>query len=244
MELSQADTVVAFHRLEEETSENLDGIGALLVNIITGVSTDKTFQRALHEEAASRGLLTAEGELGCGVTTTCTTDENLTLVLRVEIDEVIAGHEASLHAFGTRETRFFITCEYTFDGAVLDIIRGKDSQLDGTADAIIGTQRRTLCGQPLTIDVGLDGILVEIKLHIDKFVAHHIHMTLQDDGLALFHALGGRLADDDIACLINFRVESVALTPVTEIVDHLLFALGRTRNFVNLRKFCKDNCWF
>ena len=69
-------------------------------------------------------------------------------------------------------------------------------------------------------------------------------MTLQNDGLAMLHTLGGRLADDDIARLVDFGVEIAALAPVLQILNHLLFTLRRTRNFVNLRKFGEDNSRF
>ena len=119
---------------------------------------------------------------------------------------------------------------------MLDVVAIKDGQFDGTADTIVGTEGSTLSRQPFAVDVCLDGILVEIELHIDEFVAHHIHVALQDDGLAVLHPFGGRFADNHVARLVHISVESVTLTPVLEVVNHLLFALRRTRNLVNLCK--------
>ena len=127
---------------------------------------------------------------------------------------------------------------------MLDIVGGEDSEFNGTADTVVGTEGGTLSGKPFTIDVGLNGILIEVELHIDKFVAHHIHVTLQDHGLAVFHARGGRFADNHVACLIDIGGKSVLSTPVLEVFNHLLLALRRAGNFVNLRKFFEDNSRF
>ena len=124
------------------------------------------------------------------------------------------------------------------------IVRSEDGQLDGTADTVVGTQRRALSRQPLTINVCTDRILIEIKFHVDEFVAYHVHVTLQYDGLAVLHALRGRLSDNHVARFVGFRVKSVALTPILQVSNHLLLALRRARDFVNLRKFFEDNSGF
>ena len=69
-------------------------------------------------------------------------------------------------------------------------------------------------------------------------------MTLQYDGLAVLHALRGRLSDNHVARFVGFRVKSVALTPILQVGNHLLLALRRARDFVNLRKFFEDNSGF
>ena len=80
VEFYQLNPFVAFHCLENETGEEFNGIGALLVDIVAGVSAHESFQGAFQEETALQSLLALEGELGCGITTTCATDEDLTLV--------------------------------------------------------------------------------------------------------------------------------------------------------------------
>ena len=127
---------------------------------------------------------------------------------------------------------------------MLDIVAGEDGQLDGTADTVVGTEGGSLCRQPFTVDIGLDGVLVEVERHVYQFVAHHIHVALQDHRLAVLHTLGGSLADQHVARLVNFRLQSVALAPVLQIRNHLLLALRRAGNFVNLRKLFEDNSRF
>ena len=81
VELCQLNTLVALHGLEDETGEDLDGVGALLVDIVARVTAYETFQGTFDEEAALGGCLALEGELGGGVTASGTADEDLTLML-------------------------------------------------------------------------------------------------------------------------------------------------------------------
>ena len=206
IELGKTDAFVLLHLSKEEASEQLDGVGTLLVDIVAGMSAYQAFQLGTHEERAGRSCLTLEGELGSGVTTTGTADENLTLVLRIEVDEVVASHEAGFHPLGTCQSCLLVAGEDTLNGTVLDVFRRQQRQFHSTSDTVVGTQRGTLSGEPLTIDIGLDGVVVEIYLVVHEFVAHHIHVALQDDRLTVLHSLGGWFADDDVAGLVDLGV--------------------------------------
>ena len=124
---------------------------------------------------------------------------------------------------------------------MLQVVAVEDGQLYGTADAVVGTQRRALSGQPLAVDIGLDGVAVEVELHVDELVAHHVHVALQDDRLSVFVAFGGWLAYDDVTGFVDFRVQTASLAPVFQILNHFLLALRRAWNFVDLRKLLEDN---
>ena len=123
---------------------------------------------------------------------------------------------------------------------MLHIVSLQESQLHSTADAVVSTQGGTLSGEPLTVDVGLDGVTVEVNLHVHELVAHHVHVALQDDRLAVLHALGGRLANQDVAGFIYFGLQLVAFTPLAEILNHLFLTLGRAGNLVNSGKLFEN----
>ena len=208
------------------------------------MSADKTFQRAFDEEAACSCVLTLKGELGLGIAATGTADEDLAFVLGIEVDQVGARHKAGLHAFCTRQSSLLVAGEDALDGTVLDILRCENGQFDGTADTVVGTECGAFCRQPFTVDISLDGVLVKVELHIDELIAHHVHVTLQDHRLAVFHTLGGGFADDYVARLVDFCLETATLAPVLQVLNHLLLALRRTRNCINLREFGEDNSGF
>ena len=244
IELCQTNALILLHLLEQETAQQLDGVGTHLVDVVTRVATHQALQLSTQEEAASGSLFLLETERGGSITSTGTRHEDFSLVLGIQVDEVVARHEAGLHTLGTRQSRLFIACKDALDGTVLDVAAFQQCQFHSTSYTVVGTQRGTLGSQPLTVNIGLDGVGIEIELHIDELVTHHIHVALQDDGLAVFHTFGGRLANDDVAGFIDFRVQAAALAPLFQISNHLLFTLRRAWNFVNLRKLLEDNSRF
>ena len=64
------------------------------------VSANETLQLPAQEERPFGSRHTLEGEFCLGVATTGTADKDLAFVLGVEVDEVVASHEAGLHALG------------------------------------------------------------------------------------------------------------------------------------------------
>ena len=87
---------------------------------------------------------------------------------------------------------------------MLDVVGIEDGQFDGAAYAVVGAEGGAFGCKPLAVDIGADGVVVEVELHVDQFVAHHVHVALQDDRLAVLIALGGWFADDDVARLVHF----------------------------------------
>ena len=127
---------------------------------------------------------------------------------------------------------------------MLDVVALQQRQFHRTADTIVGTQCGTFGSQPLTINVGLDGVVVKVNLIVHQFVTHHIHVALQDNGLTVLHTWRGRFTDNDIARLVNIGCQSVALAPLFQVGNHFLFTLRRAWNLVDLRKLFEDYCWF
>ena len=164
-------------------------------------------------------------ECSGGVASAGTADEYLSFVLRVEVDKHVARHETGLHAFGTRQTSLLIACEDTLQRTVYEVVAVEDGQLDGAADTVVGTERGALRAEPLTVDVSLDGITVEIEVDVDQLLAHHIHVALQDDGRLVLHSRRSRFADEHVARFVYFRSKTAAFTKVFQILNHLFLAL-------------------
>ena len=108
---------------------------------------------------------------------------------------------------------------------MLNVVALQQRQFHSTADTVVGTQCSTLGSQPLTINIGLDGVIVEVNLIVYQLVTYHIHVTLKDNGLTILHSRSGRFTNDDITCLINVGSQSAALTPLFQVCNHLLFTL-------------------
>ena len=243
VELGEAQSV-ALLRLIEEAGERFHGVGALLLDVAARMAAHKALQRSFHEEPALRSLFALVGERGGRRPATCAADENLAFVLRVEVDEHVARHESGLHALGTRQSGLFVARENTLQRTVLNVVRVEDGQLNGTADAVVGTQRRALRAHPFAIDIGLDGILVEVELHVHQLLAHHVHVALQNHRGAVFQALRGRLADDDVARFVHLRRQAAALAKLFQKRNHFLLTLRGARNLVDACELLKHACRF
>ena len=82
VEAYEAQTSIQFLIFEEEEAgKNLDGIGALLVDVIARVTTVEPLQRSFHEEISCRSLFAREVEGGVGCLTTGAGNENFALIL-------------------------------------------------------------------------------------------------------------------------------------------------------------------
>ena len=127
---------------------------------------------------------------------------------------------------------------------MLNIVGCEDGELDGTSDTIVSTEGSTLCLQPFSIHISLDGILVEIELHIHQFIANHIHVALEDDGVSILISWGGSLANQDVASLINYSLKVVALAKFLQVLNHVLLVLRRTRNLVDFSELLEHESRF
>ena len=71
-------------------------------------------------------------------------------------------------------------------------------------------------------------------LHIAVFLADHIHMCLKDNALVLLVARCGRLAHDDIHCLIDGIFDMVLAGKILQPLRDTLLVFGGARNLVYL----------
>ena len=76
-----------------------------------------------------------------------------------------------------------------------DVVAVQNGQLNGTSNAIIGTQRRTFCLQPFAINIGLDCIVVKIEFDIHQLVTNHIHVALQNGCAHVLHSFRSGFTD-------------------------------------------------
>ena len=70
-------------------------------------------------------------------------------------------------------------------------------------------------------------------------LAHHVNVTLKDNGRSILLALGGGFANQDIANGVHLCLQSVAFSELTEESDHLLRSLRGARHLIYLRKGIK-----
>ena len=123
-------------------------------------------------------LLHRTGKGGDGVDAPGTADEQLALVLGVEVEQIFALQHPFAQLESSRETGLLVDRKERFQRPVLGLRVDQHGQRGGHADAAVGPERGPLGPHPPVGDVGADGVVVEIELHVGILLADHIHMRL------------------------------------------------------------------
>lgn len=84
------------------------------------------------------------------------------------------------------------------------------------ADAVVRPERCAFGMHPSVLDVGLDGVGLEVVLAVGSLLWHHVHVCLQHDGLAVLKAGSGGLAHHDVAGRVLKGLHANALGEVEE----------------------------
>ena len=216
--------------LPQDAGQQLVGVGQVLVDVVAAVAA---FQAA-HGDAVGSAVFRSGFQfvphLHDGVHATGAADEDLAFILRVEVEEDTAGEVVRVEFHGASEASLFVDGEDALERTVFHLRVGDDGQGRSHADAVVSAEGRAVGMQPLALDDRLDGVFLEVVLLVAVLLANHVHVGLQDDGLAVFHALGGGHGHDDVATVFLDIADVMVFCPLFEVSHHLGFLLRRTRH--------------
>ena len=106
----------------------------------------------------------------------------------------------------------------------------KHCQCEADTDSVICSQRGTLRGNPLTVNLCLDRVLQEIMHCFGSLLRHHIHVRLKDDTPSVLISRSSRLSENYISRFISLDSDIVLLTPFKKKLLCFFLMLGRTWN--------------
>ena len=109
-------------------------------------------------------------------------------------------------------------------------------QRRGHTDTVICTQRGTARFHPVAVDVRLDRVFREVVNGVVVFLWHHVQVRLQHNRFTVFHAFGGGFADQNVANLVTFRMQTFFLRPAHNMFGKLFFMVGRVWNGADFGK--------
>ena len=118
---------------------------------------------------------------------------------------------------------FFVDGEEGVDRRVRNVLGIEDGQNGCDTDAVVRAQCGAFSSHPITVDVHLDALGVEIELRIGVFLANHVQVALQDDVSFGFHPRCCRLANQHIAHRIGQCLEPPVLTQSNDPFADALF---------------------
>ena len=125
-----------------------------------------------------------------------------------------------------------------------DVLCVQHSQCVGHGNAVVAAQRSALGADIIAVHHQLDGILFQIQRAGNGLVAHHVQMTLQDQGRLVLVARRGRCFDEHIAHFVLTTGKAVRLCKLHAVVAQRLFVMRGVRNAADLFKIMKNRCRF
>lgn len=219
----------AFGNPAEHAEHDFVGVGAAGVDFHAAVAAEEAADGELVGAVAFGCGLGGVGDAHGGVDAAGAADIEFALGFGVEVEEEVAFEFAFLEAEGAGHAGFFVGGDEGFDGAVLDGLAFEDGHCCCYSEAVVGAEGGVACVDPTINDLGFDGVFEEVVDFACAGLGNHVHVCLEDDGTAIFHAFGGGLAHDDVADGVDTAVDFIFLCPVDEEFADGFFVLGGTR---------------
>ena len=89
---------------------------------------------------------------------------------------------------------------------------------DGSyTQTVVATQGGLVGTYPVTVDDGLDWVVLEVVVAFRSLLRHHIHVCLHDNTLSVLHAWSSRFAHHDVSGSILESLYASFLCPVEQI---------------------------
>ena len=226
-------------KLIQETGQQLVGIGTPQVNVTSRMTALQPLDLHTGTEISVGHGYFLIGELAHGIHTSRTTDKQLSLVFRVQIEQDIRMQESVFQSESTGQARLLVHGEQTLQGSMHQTFICQDGQSRGYAYAIVCTERSALGFHPFTLHNRFDGVGQEVVLHVIILLAHHVHMSLQSHRLAVLHAGCGRFFHQNVSGFIRPCFQTMLLSEVLQISDDFPFFLRGTRHLAYLFKIAE-----
>ena len=160
------------------------------------------------------------GKRQSGVGTASAADRQDALLLGVEVYQDPTLEHIVGQRRGTGEARLLIHREEQFERAVNEPAGLGDGEHRRDTDAVVGAERRARRLQVLAVDLGLDGVLVEIVVDVGILLVDHVEMALEDHGVSAFVARRGGLPDHHVAGRVDLVLQTVPLGDAEDVAPH------------------------
>ena len=222
--------VIVFQQRKQDAGRHLVGIGTVQGDVHAGMAALQAAYLEAEGFHARGRLIFIVIETGRYVQAAGATYAQLPFLFRVQVQEDVALEDAGLEAVGARHAGFLVIGDQHLQRAVLHGRVFQGGQGQGHANAVVGAQRSAVRRHPFSVHIRIDGIREKVVRAVGGLLRHHVHVPLQDDALAVFHAGRGGHADDDVAGVVLDGLKSMGLAPVVQVFNDFSLVLGGTRD--------------
>ena len=172
------------------------------------------------------GLYLLIVECSCDVDTTSRTDNELAPCLRVEVEQDVAIEFALGQVVGTEHAGLFVVSDESLNGSVYEGLVLHNRHDGSYADTVVGTESSALCLNPFAVNVCLNWVGLEVVVAVIALLRYHVHVSLKDDTLAIFHSGRCGLAHHYIASSV---LECLNAYACGKLKQHVLYFFKMSR---------------
>ena len=165
-------------------------------------------------------------QLGCNVNTASASYDKLAPCLGVEVQQNVGIEDVLRQSVGSEHACLLIGCDESLYWSVLQVLSLHYGHDGCNADAVVCAEGCTLCPYPFAVNVCLDGVVLKVVCALGRLLWHHVHVCLQQYGLAVFHAWCGWFAHNDVVGLV---LEGFHSSLLGEVEQELLYFLQVSR---------------
>ena len=220
----------------QEARQQLVGVTQTQVNIAAGVAAFQPFQRQLEGLEARRNRFARQRQGRDEINPARAAHVDLTFFFRVGVDQDVRLQPVRLQTERAVHARFFGHGQQHFQRTVLNAVVGQHGQRRGHTNAVIRAQRGAACFHPVAVDVRLNRVFGEVVNGVVVLLWHHVQVRLQHNRFTVFHPCGSRFADQNVANLVTFSMQTFFLRPAHNMFGKLFFMVGRVWNGADFRK--------
>ena len=227
----------------QEACQQFVGVAQTQVNITTGVTAFQPFQRQLEGLETSRDRFAGQWKGRDEINPAGAAHVDLTLFFRVGVDQNVRLQPVRLQTERAVHACFFRHGQQHFQRTVLNAVVRQDRQSRRHTNPVICTKGRAARFHPVAIDVRLDRVFGEVVNGVVVFLWNHVQVRLQHNRFTVFHACGRRFADQNVANLVAFSMQTFFLRPAHNMFGKLFFMVGRVGNGTDFGKNIPQWLW-
>ena len=167
--------------------QQLVGIASSFVNLQSAVSTTQVLHSDTYSSIFRIGVHFLIVQCSGDVDAACRANDKLSPMLGVEVQENVALQLTFRQIVGTVHASFFVTGNQCVNRTVLQRPVLHNGHNGGHTQAIVSTEGCALGLHPFSVNPRLDRVGFKIMGAFWCLLRHHVHVSLQDDALAVFH---------------------------------------------------------
>jgi len=158
----------------------------------------------------------------------------------VQVEKQSSGDERRVEVLGSVEPLLLGHREEQLERAVRDLGVVRDGQRSRDPDAVVRSEGRPFRDDPVAVDDDIESSFARVVWAIRVTLAHHVQVCLEDDRGPALPPSRTRHLHDDIALVVNRRLEAALCCPAENVLPRFRLLLRRPRDQRQLREAGPD----